>query len=170
MLDLILMRFEDRELFPERYKGYLKYLVLDEIHTYSGNMGADVAGLIRRLKEKTDTSGKIRCIGTSATIKKNKKSEGASSIIEFAEKIFGEKFEPSSLIEASFVNLEISSEDILPLPENITVQDSDLEEFDGSFGTIIPLANSLLGRQLKQDERTQRNLGNLFIDTQRSFF
>ncbi len=162
MLDLILMRFDDRYLFPEKYKGYLKYLVLDEIHTYSGNMGADVAGLIRRLKEKTDTSDKIRCIGTSATIKKNKKSEGVSSIIEFAEKIFGEKFEPSSLIEASFINLEIPDEDIIPLPEKITVKDSDLKEFDGSFGTIIPLANSLLGRQLKQDERNQKNLGTLF--------
>jgi len=162
MLDLILMRFDDRYLFPEQFKGYLKYLVLDEIHTYSGNMGADVAGLIRRLKEKTDTSGKIRCIGTSATIKKNKKSGGASSIIEFAEKIFGEKFEPSSLIEATFVDLKIPNKDLIPLPEKITVQNSDLKEFDGSFGTIILLANSLLGRQLQQDERNQKNLGTLF--------
>ncbi|KKN04556.1 hypothetical protein LCGC14_1096210, partial [marine sediment metagenome] len=90
MLDLILTRFEDKDLFPERHKGHLKYLVLDEIHTYSGNSGADVAGLIRRLKEKTHARGKIRCIGTSATIQDNKKSGGTASIIEFAEKIFGE--------------------------------------------------------------------------------
>ncbi len=162
MLDLILTRFEDKDLFPERHKGHLKYLVLDEIHTYAGNSGADVAGLIRRLKEKTHARGKIRCIGTSATIQDNKKSGGTASIIEFAEKIFGENFEPSSLIEATYVNLDISRKEILPLPSNITITDENLIDFDGTFSSIIPVAQKLLDRPLEANERKPEALGKLF--------
>lgn len=162
MLDLILTRFEDKELFPEKYKGNLKYLVLDEIHTYSGNSGADVAGLVRRLKQKTHTNNKIRCIGTSATIQDNKKSGGISSIIEFAEKIFGEKYDTSSLIQASYINLEIPMEEVISLPPNIDMKDSDLKNFNGTLSSVIPIAEKLLGRALDQNERTIEGLGNLF--------
>ena len=162
MLDLILTRFEDRELFPEKYKGYLKYLVLDEIHTYSGNSGADVACLMRRLKEKTKTQNKILCIGTSATIQDNKKSGGTASIIELAEKIFGETFNSASLVEASYINLDIPEDKILSLPEIINIDDSDLKNFDGMINSALPIAEKLLGRHLEQNERTAKGLGNLF--------
>ncbi|MBW6475260.1 MAG: DEAD/DEAH box helicase, partial [Anaerolineaceae bacterium] len=66
MLELLLTRFEDRTLF--RHQGVLQFLVLDEVHTYSGKRGADVAALIRRLKQHTGTIGKLTCIGTSATV------------------------------------------------------------------------------------------------------
>ena len=45
----------------------LRFLVLDEIHTYSGNTGGDVACLIRRVKQHLHIKNPI-CIGTSATI------------------------------------------------------------------------------------------------------
>lgn len=162
MLDLILTRHEDKKLFPEKHRGYLKYLVLDEIHTYSGNTGADVAGLIRRVKHKTQTQGKIRCIGTSATIQDNKKAGGTTSIIEFSEKIFGENFDASSLIQASYVNLDIPEKDILPLSTSILVQDADLNEFDGTINNVIPIAEKLLGSSLEIPERTKKGLGELF--------
>ena len=162
MLDLILTRFEDKELFPERYRGHLKYLVLDEIHTYSGNSGADVAGLIRRLKERTQVHKNIRCIGTSATIQDNKKTGGTASIIEFAKKIFGEDFDSASLIEATYVDLDIPQEEVLDLPLSVTIIDSDLKQFDGTFSSIIIIAEKLLGRSLEQNERTPEALGKLF--------
>jgi len=43
MLELLLTRFEDRVLFPEEHAGRLRFLVLDEVHTYTGKRGADVA-------------------------------------------------------------------------------------------------------------------------------
>ncbi|MHA1251090.1 MAG: DEAD/DEAH box helicase [Candidatus Helarchaeota archaeon] len=162
MLDLILARFEDKDLFPEKHRGHLKYLVLDEIHTYVGNAGADVAGLVRRLKQKTQTNGKIRCIGTSATIQDNKKSGETASIIEFAEKIFGEHFDSSSLIEATYVDIEITDNDILKLPDSIEVTENDINNFNGTFNSIIPIAEKLLGRSLDRSERTPRKIGELF--------
>ncbi|MHA1843404.1 MAG: DEAD/DEAH box helicase [Promethearchaeota archaeon] len=161
MLDLILTRHEDKVLFPEKYSGFLRYIVLDEIHTYTGNTGADVACLIRRVKEKTKSQGKIRCIGTSATIQDDK-MEGIASIIEFAEKIFGEKFDSESLVEANYVDQKIPDSKKLALPKTIAIQDSDLNEFDGKFKTVIPIAEKLLGRPLNSNERTERSLGELF--------
>jgi len=76
MLEYILTRFEDKILFPPENLGILKYLVLDEIHTYTGKKGADTAYLIRRLKQHTGTTGALRCIGTSATVREGEGEEG----------------------------------------------------------------------------------------------
>ena len=69
MLDFLLLRPQDQGLWRLNEKGTLKYLVLDELHTYDGAQGADVACLIRRLKERLDIDkGQLCVVGTSATI------------------------------------------------------------------------------------------------------
>ena len=105
MLELLLTRFEDRSLFPEERKGLLRFIVLDEVHTYSGKRGSDVALLIRRLKEKTDTIGTIRCIATSATVQSEEGEDAKEAIARFASGLFGEKFETTSIIGESFLKL-----------------------------------------------------------------
>ncbi len=47
MLEFILTRREDRKLFGA---GVLRHLVLDEIHTYQGALGSEIACLVRRLR------------------------------------------------------------------------------------------------------------------------
>ena len=57
MLDLIFTRFEDADLFLSKDKGQLKFLVLDEMHTYTGHRGADVAtrgGILQQLLRPND--------------------------------------------------------------------------------------------------------------------
>src|SRR4029079_5933404 len=66
MAELMLVRPEDQR-FLDRAGGGLRYLVFDELHTYRGRQGADVAMLIRRLKERAAASELIH-IGTSATM------------------------------------------------------------------------------------------------------
>lgn len=51
MTELLLVRPEDQR-FLDRAGGGLRFLVFDELHTYRGRQGADVAMLIRRLKER----------------------------------------------------------------------------------------------------------------------
>jgi superfamily II DNA/RNA helicase len=172
MLDLILTRHEDKALFPPIHNKRLKFLVLDEIHTYNGNTGADVACLIRRIKQKTKVQGTIRCIGTSATIEDNKKilqnnsqTTGVgvkSSIVEFAEKIFGEKFEDFSLIRATHVKINIPASEIIPISTNITIREQDILAFNGQIASVIPLAEKILGRSLESKERSIKGLGQLF--------
>jgi ATP-dependent helicase YprA (DUF1998 family) len=49
MLELMLTRVHE---LPLIVSPHLKYLVLDELHTYRGRQGADVALVIRKLKQR----------------------------------------------------------------------------------------------------------------------
>ena len=50
MLELMLTRPGDRQTLIHMAEG-LEFLVFDELHTYRGRQGADVAMLIRRVKD-----------------------------------------------------------------------------------------------------------------------
>ena len=60
MAELMLVRPEDQR-FLDRVGGGLRFLVFDELHTYRGRQGADVAMLIRRLKERCAAPGLRAC-------------------------------------------------------------------------------------------------------------
>ncbi len=101
MLDYGLMR----QKFSTLWKGNidtdnkaLKFIVLDELHTYDGAQGTDVANLIRRLKLKINMPQGVLCpIGTSATIGNGPDSK--LRLCEYATDVFGEKFEEKNVIE-----------------------------------------------------------------------
>jgi hypothetical protein len=96
MLELALTRWEDRRIFPFEHIAGLEFLVLDEVHTHSGRQGADVACLVRRLKEHTGTSGRLRCMATSATV--DDPVSGREAIADFATTLLGEPFEAEDVI------------------------------------------------------------------------
>jgi len=110
MLELLLTRFEDRRLFAT--PDVLRFLVLDEVHTYTGRRGADVAALIRRLKQHTHTVGKLRCMATSATVESAGGESGAAAIADFAQRLFGEPFAAENVITEFYAPLP---DDLPPL-------------------------------------------------------
>lgn len=65
MLELLLTRPFEKGLVNAA-KG-LRFLVLDELHTYRGRQGADVAMLIRRVRDICQADN-LQCVGTSATL------------------------------------------------------------------------------------------------------
>jgi ATP-dependent helicase YprA (DUF1998 family) len=65
MLELLLTRPEERRTIIHAARG-LQFLVLDELHTYRGRQGADVAMLVRRVRDVLDAP-RLQCVGTSAT-------------------------------------------------------------------------------------------------------
>ncbi|WP_425827544.1 protein kinase domain-containing protein [Streptomyces fractus] len=67
MLELMLTRPDDRASLIRMAEG-LQFLVFDELHTYRGRQGADVALLIRRVREACRAADTLQCIGTSATM------------------------------------------------------------------------------------------------------
>ncbi|MEC4812791.1 MAG: DEAD/DEAH box helicase [Scytonema sp. PMC 1069.18] len=82
MLDFLLLRPQDQKLWRYNQPSTLQYLVLDELHTYDGAQGADVACLIRRLKERLAIpKGNLCIIGTSATMDDRDRSDRASGLI-----------------------------------------------------------------------------------------
>src|SRR5208283_3928302 len=66
MAELLLVRPDDQR-FVDRAHGGISFMVFDELHTYRGRQGADVAMLIRRLKERCAAPNLV-CVGTSATM------------------------------------------------------------------------------------------------------
>ena len=101
MLDYGLMR----QRFMSLWKGNidtddkaLRFIVLDELHTYDGAQGTDVANLIRRLKLKLNLQKGTLCpVGTSATIGSGEDSK--QRLCEYATNVFGERFDEKNVIE-----------------------------------------------------------------------
>ena len=65
MLELLLTRVRERSIRDGIFRN-LRFLVFDELHTYRGRQGADVALLIRRIR--SCCAREVVCIGTSATM------------------------------------------------------------------------------------------------------
>src|SRR5205823_961060 len=67
----------------------LEFLVLDELHTYRGRQGADVAMLVRRVRDRCG-SRSMRCVGTSATLAtQGTREERQADIARVAARLFG---------------------------------------------------------------------------------
>lgn len=89
MLELMLTRpHERRELIASA--DNLSFLVLDELHTYRGRQGADVAMLVRRLRGAVSGGAALQCIGTSATLAgPGTDIEQRTEVAALANRIFG---------------------------------------------------------------------------------
>jgi DEAD/DEAH box helicase domain-containing protein len=69
MLDFLLIRPRDQPLWRFNSPETLRYLIVDELHTFDGAQGTDLAMLIRRLRQRLKCDdGRLICIGTSATL------------------------------------------------------------------------------------------------------
>lgn len=86
MLEHILLLPTNRPLLAQ---ADLSWIVLDEIHTYAGAQAIEVSFLLRRLKAHLGLlDGKVRCVGTSASLDPARKRD----LSDFAERLFGEPF------------------------------------------------------------------------------
>ncbi|NQV36814.1 MAG: DEAD/DEAH box helicase [Candidatus Marinimicrobia bacterium] len=99
MLELILTRIQEKSIRDSIYSS-LQYLVFDELHTYRGRQGSDVALLIRRIKAKSKND--INCIGTSATmVSGGTLKEQREKVAEVATTLFGSNFTGQQIINES---------------------------------------------------------------------
>ncbi|MYN68493.1 MAG: DEAD/DEAH box helicase [Acidobacteria bacterium] len=98
MLELLLTRTEDRELL--RAAQGLRFLVFDELHTYRGRQGADIAMLIRRCRHAVGNS--VVCIGTSATMASGGGSEEQRrEVAGVSQTLFGVPIAPEQVVTES---------------------------------------------------------------------
>jgi superfamily II DNA/RNA helicase len=96
MLELVLTRPRERRLI-EAAQG-LQFLVLDELHTYRGRQGADVALLARRVRDAC-ASPHLQCIGTSATMTtEGETADQRQTVAEVSATLFGVAVEPEDVI------------------------------------------------------------------------
>ncbi|MEO8255689.1 MAG: DEAD/DEAH box helicase, partial [Flavobacterium sp.] len=138
MLDYALMKHNFHKLWMHNLNDttLLQFLVLDELHTYDGAQGTDVANLIRRLKLKLNITARQLCpVGTSATIGSG--PEAPTLLAEYATKVFGEEITTEAIITENRIspNLFFAEEEVLndfiPLPNKLKkLVYREYEEYD----------------------------------------
>jgi len=80
MLELLMTRQEPIDRTVMANCAGLRFLVLDELHTYRGRQGADIALLVRRVRERLSPEN-LQCIGTSATMASEGSLEDKNRIV-----------------------------------------------------------------------------------------
>ena len=112
MLELLMTRQDDLDRRVIGNCADLRFLVLDELHTYRGRQGADVALLVRRVRERL-APDHLQCIGTSATMASEGSLEDKSRVVAgVASKLFAAEIPESNVIVETLerVILEIDDE------------------------------------------------------------
>jgi superfamily II DNA/RNA helicase/very-short-patch-repair endonuclease len=96
MLEYLLTRPYDRKLILSA-EG-LRFLVLDELHTYRGRQGSDVALLIRRVRDACKAE-QLQTVGTSATLAgPGTLEQQRKQVADVSSRLFGNEVEPGSVI------------------------------------------------------------------------
>ena len=133
MLDYLLIRGQDKRLWNNNTPQTLRFLVVDEMHTFDGARGADIALLVRRLKHRLGTpEGHLVCAGSSATLGAG--DNETEELRQYAETIFGESFDKNSVITETRVKPHEVFRDPkyfdLPTPADVQSALSEAENLD----------------------------------------
>lgn len=94
MLEYLLLRPDDSPFFDGPTAQFWRFIVLDEVHVYTGAKATEVAMLLRRLLDRV-TNGhpeRVQAIATSATLGRAKE-EHFRRMARFASDLFGLPFE-----------------------------------------------------------------------------
>jgi superfamily II DNA/RNA helicase len=110
--DILLTNFMMLELLMTRQNGLdravianahgLDFLVLDELHTYRGRQGADIAMLVRRVRDRLCPDRQPICIGTSATMAtEGNAAQRAKTVAAVSSRLFGTPISSDAVIGES---------------------------------------------------------------------
>ncbi len=112
MLELLLTRPFERPLVNAAQN--LHFLVLDELHTYRGRQGADVALLVRRLRVACQAQHML-CVGTSATMSSGGNLEQQrQEIAGVATRLFGSEVRPENVISETLTRATVQADPAQP--------------------------------------------------------
>lgn len=104
MLDYLMLRPKDRQLWARNAPTTLRYVVVDELHTFDGAQGTDLALLLRRLRARLKTEpDHLICVGTSATLGSTSDS---APLREYARQVFGVPFSPDSVVTENRLSVD----------------------------------------------------------------
>lgn len=84
------------------FNAKLKWIVLDEVHSYDGTKAIEISMLLRRLKARTRHPDGIQCLAASATLGDPNRQKDRIDAAKFASELFGETFSEADLITPEF--------------------------------------------------------------------
>ena len=160
MLEYMLVRTQDAPIL-EQSQGKLKWVVLDEAHTYIGSQAAEVSLLLRRVMSAFGvTPEQVRFIATSATIGDPEGSAGAE-LKHFLADVAG--------VDIKRVHLIVGERDIPSLPDstqNVPLNRRDIEQIDAGSEVSCQRYRVLSGQPVARKIRrlfTEDRQGNAVV-------
>tara|TARA_R110001583_G_scaffold194614_1_gene365959 strand:- start:15119 stop:20431 length:5313 start_codon:yes stop_codon:yes gene_type:complete len=161
MLELILTRYEDVDKRVVANCANLDFLILDELHTYRGRQGADVAVLVRRLRERLRADNLV-CIGTSATMSSTGRQADRNRVVaEVSSKLFGANITEHDVIGETLERVTNPAKSVAAVKAELAAEVrsasfswSDFDSFKESALAIWVELN--LGIELPADEPPRR--------------
>ena len=143
MLEFILLRPSDKEIFNDRNTRNWKFVVLDEAHTYKGAIAIELSLLLKRLTGKY-LNKEIQYILTSATLGSGEAD--IEPIINFASQLTATKYEKDDIIFAKRVQYQNLAEyKIKPVEINkilSDIQEQKLENVNQFLKTIYDISGT----------------------------
>ncbi|MGH7728732.1 MAG: DEAD/DEAH box helicase [Vulcanimicrobiaceae bacterium] len=146
MLEYLLLRGDGRRIFGNHS---VRYIVLDEMHTYRGALGSDVAALLRRLRIALGATSTVEpdlvFVGTSATLQRgiDGDDDPRRSIALFFEQLAGVPLAAENVLgEEPARHLDDDAGRHLPPPPQLDA--GELVDFDPTSADAV----SRLGRRL----------------------
>jgi Lhr-like helicase len=161
MLEYILTRFDEVDRRVVDHCEGLEFLVLDELHTYRGRQGADVALLVRRLRERLKAE-QLVCIGTSATMSNAGDQTARNRVVaEVARKLFGASISEQDVIGETLERVTNPLKDVnairAELPAAIAREQDIWADFDSFRNDPLSIWVELnLGIELPANEPPHR--------------
>lgn len=132
MLEYLLLRPRDSALFDGETGRHWRAIALDEAHVYDGAAGAEIAMLLRRVRDRVVASerGRLQCFATSATLGRGR--EDFPDLLDYAGALFDESFEwededpdHQDIVSATRRSLARSDASYtIPLPAYVEINDA----------------------------------------------
>ena len=149
MLNITLLRESEEPIF-QKTREWLEQdpnnkftLIVDELHSYRGTQGTEVALVVRNMLDRLGlepTSGQLRCIATSASL------DGVEGV-EYLEQFFGVNKETFEIIEGTPerypVKHPVDQKEIINNKKNILAGGVLLEKFVSSISPRLALASAI---------------------------
>lgn len=145
MLEYMLVRKSDQEILNQSY-GKLRWILLDETHTYSGSAAAELSMQIRRILDAFGvTKDQVRFAATSATIG----SDNSNQLKQFIAQLTG-KSENEIIV--------INGRRVLPQIIDRSKTNAIIDELRGDLNSEPALSATEIGRRFKKDATIEESL------------
>ncbi len=154
MLNYMLVRAEDREIL-EKSKGKLKWILLDEAHTYTGSSAAELSLQIRRVLDAFGvTIDQVNFAVTSATIGDESDPKTTIKLKTFVSQLTGKPFEDIKIISGKRIipelNKGIAEDQLSKINKKFSIElsYSDIEKLRKKLNSSPVLKAKEIGRML----------------------
>ena len=157
MLEYMLVRNEDKPILDQS-AGKLRWIVLDEAHTYLGSNAAEISLLLRRVMDSFQVEpNKVRFIATSATIGSGSSEKVVTELREFLADLAGISIVQVDVITGRRITPELEKTSAtlsLPTLKELNTLSSFSDRYDRlrSVPEIQSLRHSLTAKALNLEQ------------------